>query len=94
MNYLTQIDIILIIITISLVIHNLALIVLVGFCAKYEKWIDSIQVLEKLINENKKYTQTQTEEFIQEPTALPYDETEEQQPKDVRKSNLAYPVTL
>lgn len=41
----------LIIFTISLKIHILSLIVIHGLYAKYEKWIEKIQALGKLINE-------------------------------------------
>ena len=44
-------------------------------CAKYEQWIDKIQALERLKDENKKNTQTQTEEFRQDLTITPHCET-------------------
>jgi uncharacterized membrane protein len=63
-NDLIEVDIILIIITISLIIYILSFIAIVVFCAKYgkwfdscakyDKWIDKMQVLEKLIDENLK----------------------------------------
>lgn len=40
MNDVTEVSIIPVIITISLVIHILSLIAIVVFCARYEKWID------------------------------------------------------
>lgn len=48
----------------------LSLIVIVGFLASNHKWINKIQALERLVNENKKNTQTQTEEFRQDPAAI------------------------
>lgn len=63
-NDLTEIDVILIKITISLVIHILFLIAIIVFWGKYEKWldnydkyneIDQIKALERLINANKNY---------------------------------------
>lgn len=59
------------------IIHNLSLIDIIVFCAKYEKWIDKIQTLERLINENRKNAQTETEQFRQEPTAPLHHESEE-----------------
>lgn len=70
-NDLTEIDIRLIIITNSLVIHNLSLVAIV-FCVKYEKLIDKIQALESLINEHKKNIQAQTEECRQGPITPPH----------------------
>lgn len=51
-----EIDIILIVISISLVVQILPLAS--GFCAKYEKWIDKRQASERLIDENKKKSDT------------------------------------
>ena len=45
------------------VVNILSLIVIEIFCAKYEKWINKIQALQRFIGENKKNTQTKTEEF-------------------------------
>lgn len=59
------------------IIHSLSLIHIAAFCAKYEKWIDKIQTLERLINENRKNAQTETEQFRQEPTVPLHDESEE-----------------
>lgn len=53
-NGLIEVDIVPIIITISLAIHILSLLAIVDFWAKYDKWIDKIQVLERLTDENKK----------------------------------------
>lgn len=44
-NDSAEIDIIQIIITISLVIHILSSIAIVGFCVKYEKQIDKVKAL-------------------------------------------------
>ena len=63
-------------------------------CGKYEKWIDKIQALERLKDENKKNTQTQRnldKNFAYHP---PHDETEEGWPKVVRKPTLLYPITI
>lgn len=38
--------------TISLLIYTLSLLFIMLFCAKHEKWIDKIQVLERLLHEN------------------------------------------
>lgn len=61
-NELAGIDIMLIII-INLVIHILSLIARVYYSAKCEKWVDNIHALQRLTNENKKNTQTQTEQL-------------------------------
>lgn len=63
--------------------------------AKYKKkWTDKIQALEILLNENSKYTQTQTEKFRQEPTVPLHAETEEGRRKGMREPNLVYPVAI
>lgn len=53
-----------------------------------------MQASERLLNENKKNTQTQTVEFRQEPIMPLPDETEEERPKGIRKPMLIYPVTI
>lgn len=58
-NDLIEIDIILIIITISLVVHILTSTPIVVLCPKCEKWIDKRQASERLIEESKKNIQTQ-----------------------------------
>lgn len=69
-NNLPGIDIMMIIITVSLIIHVIFNSHSGFFGVKSIKWINKIQALERLVNENKKNTQTQTEEFSQDPAAI------------------------
>lgn len=54
-----------------------------------KKLTDKIQSLERSTNETKTNIHTQTEEFRTEPTTLNY-ETEEEQPKAIRKPISSY----
>lgn len=104
-NDLTEVDIMLIIITIGPVIHILSLIGVVGFVSLMTNGLINVlnmksglvryrHALERFTNENKKNTKTQTEGFRQEATTPPHDETEEGWAKVVRKPALVSPVTI
>ena len=94
----------LIMIIVKLVIHSLYLTKWFDNCVKCENFTDRIQALERLTIDkiqalerptywNKKNTQTQTEEFRQEPIAPLHEETEEGWPTLIKKPTLVHPVT-
>lgn len=67
-----------IIFTISLKIHILSLILIDGLCAKYEKRVEKIQALGKLINEKiRKILSHRWRNLDKNLSRLPNDETEE-----------------
>lgn len=89
-NDLIEVDTILIIITISLVVHILPSIPIVVLCAKYARWIDKRQASERRIDESKKNIQTQVEGS----TTPLHKETEEGWPEAIRKPTSVYPATM
>lgn len=59
-----------------------------------KKLTDKVQSLERMTNETKKHIHTETEEFKAEPTTPLHNETEEEQPKIIRKQTLTHPTTI